>query len=203
MSEYLNKEGLARFKEKLLAEVASKFGSSINLLDVYPVGSIYMSTASTSPAVLFGGTWEALDQGRVLIGANATYPAGSSGGSESVTLTSSQIPQHSHTASAESAGGHTHSRGSMDIKGKTQMGVLDSYRALEGAFYSGASEYGVRPNANGNYPSVSFQASKNWSGSTSSSGDHSHTVTIGNAGGGGSHSNMQPYLSVYMWKRTA
>lgn len=45
----------------------------------YPVGAIYMSYASTSPATLFGGTWTALG-GRMLIGVNGTYTAGSTGG---------------------------------------------------------------------------------------------------------------------------
>lgn len=34
-------------------------------------------------------------------------------------------------------------------------------------------------------------------------GAHSHTVSIGNTGGNESHNNMQPYLTVYRWKRTA
>lgn len=38
---------------------------------------------------------------------------------------------------------------------------------------------------------------------TDSAGNHSHTVTINNSGGGQAHNNMPPYLSVYMWQRTA
>jgi microcystin-dependent protein len=50
---------------------------------------------------------------------------------------------------------------------------------------------------------VGFNAANSWSGSTSSEGSHSHSVTVNATGGGAAHSNMQPYLSVYMWKRTA
>src|SRR5512136_741002 len=40
----------------------------IGLLDVYPVGAIYLSVVSTSPATLFGGTWSAIGAGRILVG---------------------------------------------------------------------------------------------------------------------------------------
>ena len=36
----------------------------------------------------------------------------------------------------------------------------------------------------------------------SSSGSHSHAITINNSGSNSTHNNMQPYLSVYIWKRT-
>lgn len=38
---------------------------------------------------------------------------------------------------------------------------------------------------------------------TTSAGNHNHTVTISNTGNNNAHNNMQPYLTVYMWKRTA
>lgn len=45
--------------------------------DPYPVGSIYQSTARTSPAALFGGTWEQIASDRVLMGASSSHAAGS------------------------------------------------------------------------------------------------------------------------------
>ena len=43
----------------------------------YPVGSIYQTTSTTSPAALFGGSWEQIASERVLMGASAVHPAGS------------------------------------------------------------------------------------------------------------------------------
>lgn len=62
---------------------------------VYPVGSIYMSVNSTSPATLFGGTWEAIE-GQFLLGASSTYTAGSTGGEAEHTLTTAEMPSHNH-----------------------------------------------------------------------------------------------------------
>ena len=42
----------------------------------YPVGSIYQSTDPTSPAALFGGTWEQIASERVLMGASSSHAAG-------------------------------------------------------------------------------------------------------------------------------
>ena len=42
----------------------------------YPVGSIYQSTDPTSPAALFGGSWEEIASERVLMGASSTHAAG-------------------------------------------------------------------------------------------------------------------------------
>ena len=49
---------------------------SADALAAYPVGSIYQSTASTSPAALFGGTWEQIASERVLMGASSSHAAG-------------------------------------------------------------------------------------------------------------------------------
>ena len=68
----------------------------IDLLMVYPVGSIYMSVAETSPASLFGGTWERIED-RFLLAAGSTYTAGDMGGEAAHTLTVSEMPSHNHT----------------------------------------------------------------------------------------------------------
>lgn len=65
------------------------------LKEIYPIGSIYMSVNSTSPANLFGGTWERLED-RFLIGASNTLSAGVKGGSESIELTKDNLPSHDH-----------------------------------------------------------------------------------------------------------
>lgn len=68
-----------KFVEKLCTEAQS------DALYHHPIGSIYQSLDSTSPATLFGGTWAALG-GRMLIGVDGTYTIGATGGAA----------QHSH-----------------------------------------------------------------------------------------------------------
>ena len=70
--------------------------SFVNLMDiVYPVGSIYHTTDSTSPATRFGGTWSAITS-QFLIGADDAYSAGSTGGEATHTLSVSEMPSHNH-----------------------------------------------------------------------------------------------------------
>ena len=152
---------------------------------VYPVGSIYMSVNATSPASLFGGTWESLG-GRFLIGQDGTYTAGSTGGEASHTLTLAEAPAH------------THSRGTMNITGSIAAigGHEFKFGPLSGAFYNN-TDYGKYYssendiNHSNRFDGLTFDASRSWTGETNSKG------------GGGAHNNMPPYLAVYMWKRTA
>ena len=65
------------------------------MLTLYPVGAVYISANSTSPASLFGGTWEQLKD-RFLRGAGDSYAAGGTGGEAEHTLNSHEIPQHYH-----------------------------------------------------------------------------------------------------------
>jgi hypothetical protein len=61
------------------------------LLAIYPVGAIYLSVNSTSPASLFGGTWERIED-TFLLAAGSSYAAGTTGGEASVTLGKTQVP---------------------------------------------------------------------------------------------------------------
>jgi hypothetical protein len=61
----------------------------------HPVGSLYISENVTSPAELYGGTWERIE-GKFIIGASDTYPAGSTGGSATHTQTDAEMPSHFH-----------------------------------------------------------------------------------------------------------
>ena len=79
---------------------------------MYPVGSIYISVNSTSPATLFGGTWEQIED-TFLLAAGSSYTAGDTGGEAIHVLTSDEMPSHKHTftgsqVSTSSAGAHTH-----------------------------------------------------------------------------------------------
>lgn len=62
---------------------------------VYPIGALYVSESATSPAELFGGTWERLKD-RFLLAASATYSAGTTGGAKSVILGINNLPSHAH-----------------------------------------------------------------------------------------------------------
>lgn len=158
--------------------------------NMYPVGSIFMSVKSTNPSTYFGGTWVAWGSGRVPVGINTSDSNFSTvektGGASTVTLTIAQMPAHTHTFTGSSAttaskGAHTHNIG----------------RDSDGAAGSG-SVYTVH--------SSGVSGADN-TAPTSSAGAHTHTVTAkgtnASTGGGGAHSNLQPYIVCYMWKRTA
>lgn len=65
------------------------------LLAIYPIGSIYISVSSTSPASLFGGTWERIKD-VFLLAAGDTYAAGTTGGEAEHALTVAEMPSHRH-----------------------------------------------------------------------------------------------------------
>ena len=156
---------------------------SIDLLDnIYPVGAIYISVSSTSPATLFGGTWEQIS-GRFLIGAGAAEAnttdywgtlgasdvncsAGEMGGEAWHTLITSEMPSHGkHLLTSNSS---ILSTG--NAKG-AYLGTMKSYGSTGRGWDS--------PSGGEYYPSGQY------------------------VGGGAAHNNMPPYLAVYMWKRTA
>ena len=103
------------------------------MLTLYPVGSVYISANSTSPASLFGGTWESIG-GRCVLGADATYAAGSTGGEATHTLTVDEIPPHRHKMKAESTSGSL-DYVLTDLKGHTKE--YQNYRDLPYLDYTG------------------------------------------------------------------
>ena len=175
-----------------------------NPLAAYPVGAYYMSSDSTSPAVLFGGTWTQITN-RFIFAAGSGYSVNSTGGSATKTLVTDNLPSHSHSCGA--AGNHTHTRGTMNITGTfgTGSNTPSLYRDdTSGAFYNSGTngnKYGSGNTNNDRTSKVTLDASRNWSGATSSNGSHAHT--IGSTGKGTAFDVMPPYIVAYVWRRTA
>jgi len=154
----------------------------------HPVGEYYWtSNTSFNPNTAWGGTWERIQDGRVLISDTLSHQVGSTGGSETVTLTLNQLPYYRHA--------HRHDRGTMNITGKTGgAGVNSSSPTADGAFYKYGTGLGVDDNDYDNQL-IAFDASRSWTGETSED-----EFEFGNDE---SHNNMQPYRVAVCWHRTA
>lgn len=80
---------------KLPAMAGVSLGGTVLLDLLHPVGSIYQSTDPTSPAELFGGTWEQVKD-VFLLAAGDSHEAGSTGGEETHVLTVEEMANHTH-----------------------------------------------------------------------------------------------------------
>ena len=68
------------------------FNTGTTLADlVYPIGAVYISINNTSPATLFGGTWQKITE-KFLLSSSTNYPSGSTGGEATHKLTQSELP---------------------------------------------------------------------------------------------------------------
>ena len=72
-----------------------RLGSESWLSRIYPVGSLYLSTAATDPAALFGGSWERIED-VFLLASGSGWGPGSRGGEASHTLSIAELPAHGH-----------------------------------------------------------------------------------------------------------
>lgn len=143
---------------------------------MWPIGSVFTAVVSTNPGTLLGfGTWSSIAAGRMLIGLDSGDSkfdtVEETGGAETVQLTTTELPAHTHTGTTASNGAHTH-----NVEGSTTGG-------------SG----GTRIDA----------AASGTTDATSSGGAHTHTITTDSTGTGSAFSIMNPYFTVYFWKRTA
>lgn len=69
----------------------------------YPVGSVYISAVSTSPASLFGGVWEQIKDA-FLLSAGDDYAAGSTGGSAEASLDEKNLPNNTIMVAQNTSG---------------------------------------------------------------------------------------------------
>ena len=157
--------------------------TSIGLLDVYPIDSIYMSISGVNPAAIFGGTWVAWGTGRVPVGVDAGDPnfntVEETGGEKTHLLSAleSGLRNHAHDMSH----GHTVFIRWEDNTVEGGVGTAIRVKNVDGITGAGG---GFSGNAN-----VS-----NLSANTGLSGAFDAVEA---------HNNLQPYITCYMWKRTA
>lgn len=181
---------------------------------LHPVGSVYINaTNSTNPASLFGfGTWVAFGAGRVPVGfdsGNALFNSSEkTGGSYDATLVS-----HTHTGTTgNQSNGHTHGfSGSTSTTGAHQhivdyprdcgtWGQFGQTSAIGSDVFCDSNGY----QANAALSSSTGDHSHSFSGTTGDiSANHTHSFTTASSGSSATNANIQPYITVYMWKRTA
>lgn len=153
---------------------------------IYPIGSIYISVDSADPGTLFGGTWEAFGAGRVLVGLDSSDTdfdtAEETGGAKTHTLTTTEMPVHTHVQDS-----HNHTQDSHNH-------VIRSQTATTGSATS--YEHGTLDTS-----SAETEATEVTDGKIAT--NQAATAVNQNAGSGGAHNNLQPYIVVYMFKRTA
>jgi microcystin-dependent protein len=142
---------------------------------IYPIGCIYTSTVATNPATVFGfGTWAAFGAGKVLVGIDSEdedfNEAEETGGAKTHTLTTAEMPSHTHTQNAH------------------------SHRIQAGGASGGSSRY---------KHATDTDVTNNEDSGANIVGTQAQTATNQNTGGDEAHNNLQPYVVVYFFKRTA
>ena len=189
--------------------------TSAILESVYPVGSIYISTVSTSPATLFGfGTWEQLPNDVYLKSMGSSGLPLDVSGSNTHTITEAELPAHQHTHTPVGtinstfngiASAHTHT--------VRQNTASSSYDVVYSRGYGSTYNRGgvALPNDNGSSGNYTTDAAGNQiignasitpSGTVTSTFTGSATTTTA-TGGGQAFDNKPLSVQVYMWRRTA
>ena len=178
---------------------------------IYPVGSIYMSVDLDTPAKViekFGGTWVAWGSGKVPVGVDTDDTdfdtVEESGGAKTVTLTADQIPSHNHTYDkAPSTTGNTTLTTSQIPSHNHSDGYITNPLGASATGTTRVSYY-----ISNSSPSSPVLVNSANTGNAGGGGSHNHSITssstnTGSKGGGQSHTNLQPYITCYMYKRTA
>lgn len=172
---------------------------------VYPVGTEYVNHSdSTNPATLFGiGTWVLTSIGKVIVGLDTGDTdfdtIGETGGEKAHTLLSTEMPSHTHTQDS-----HNHAQDSHYHSTPTHVHSIP-YKGFTGlSSNSGGWNISRRNDAADSYVGESWAALQaGWTVAAQTATNQAATATNQNTGGGGSHNNLQPYVVVYIWKRTA
>ena len=214
-------------KTELIAlnEEITNMAASTILDKVYPVGSIYMSTEDDTVEKVqnkFGGTWVKYAEDMTLVGASSSKAVNTTGGSSTVSLKSENIPSLIVSGTTDKTG-NGYTIGYSSTKETTSTDGGHRHGAENGA-NSNLATFDTQTNRQDTGVGFATSGRSYWAGYglTNWAGDHSHTVNdwwANKITGVESHShtfsgnytnsnpqniNVQnPYISVYMYKRTA
>ena len=180
-NDYTNEELYQMIKQLqddnkvLSSQITNNTTSGSMFLKVYPVGSIYISTSSENPGNIYGGTWEEYGKGRTLVGVDSS---------------------DSDFSTVEKLGGE-----------KTHTLTIDempSHNHVERMFLDQSGYSSVKP-AGYAYYIYSTQSSNviTWASAQISNMNFWRIGDTEDKGGSQAHNILQPYITTYMWKRTA
>ena len=221
-------------------KIATAISDSTDLNKIYPVGIVTWFNSNVNPnTALPGLTWTYLNNGvgrTIRIAAANGSDVATTGGSDSVTLAVGNLPSHTHsfsattssfdygTKSTNSTGGHTHT-----VSGTTSAAGNHAHHLGLLLVNGGDAQYGYTTVSNSKTRTLDWLDRKDnkfpntnttgnhthtWSGTTSNTGAHTHSVGIGahthtvsgNTGGTGSGSAFSvtnQFYKLMAWVRTA
>ena len=163
----------------LLEEELNKLSDELDSIQegiidkTYPVGSIYISVSDANPETLFGGTWVSYGEGRTLVGLDTEQ-------TEFDTV-EKQGGEKVHTLTIPEIPSHTHT-----------ISIVPG-------------SVGIDPGPNNSYylTGVTTAASGPFTTAVPDSLTESKLLGADYVGGAQAHNNLQPYITVYMWKRVS
>lgn len=152
---------------------------------LYPIGSIKITTENTNPSTYLGGTWIAWGAGRVPVGVDASdadfATVEKTGGEKNTTLSLNNLPEHEHTLGVN--------------KPDAGRRLITTWISNLNATTFSGWEYSATPSESSTILTRSYGSTTYESAKTGKAGWSPEVISP--------VANLQPYITCYMWKRTA